>query len=115
MTVYLFVAITVLLTVASQVLQKQVAMFAVGASGPVLLRYVSQPRFWMALSLLGVAMLSWLVVLHNLPVSKAYTLLSVNYALMVPISRLVFAEPIPWTRWIGALVITFGVVCISWS
>ena len=115
MYAYLFVAITVVLTVASQVLQKQVAMFAVGAAGPVLLRYMRQPRFWMALSLLGVAMLSWLVVLHSLQVSKAYTLLSVNYALMVPVSRFLFAERIPPTRWAGALVISLGVVCISWS
>ena len=47
MYAYLFVAITVVLTVASQVLQKQVAMLAVGAAGPVLLRYMRQPRFWM--------------------------------------------------------------------
>lgn len=114
-TPYVFVAITVLLTVMSQVLQKQVAMAVVEAPGNVLLAYAREPRLWIALGLLGVAMLAWLVVLHQLQVSKAYTLLSINYALMVPVSKVLFAEDIPWTRWVGALVITAGVVCISWS
>ena len=115
MTAYLFVAMSVLFSVASQVLQKQVAMIAVASSGHTLVRYMRQLRFWIALGLLGFAMLCWLVVLHTMQVSKAYTLLSINYALMVPVSRWLFDERIPLTRWIGALVITFGVVLISWS
>ncbi|HKI73315.1 MAG TPA: 4-amino-4-deoxy-L-arabinose-phospho-UDP flippase [Pseudomonadales bacterium] len=115
MTPYLFVAITVSLTVVSQVLQKQVAM-AVGTSPEnVIVAYAKQLRLWVALALLGLAMIAWLAVLAKLQVSKAYTLLSINYALMVPVSKLVFAEDIPWTRWLGAFVITAGVVCISWS
>lgn len=115
MTAYLFVAVTVLLTVVSQILQKQVAVTAAADEGPALPAYLRMPRFWVALFLLGLAMLSWLVVLRSLQVSKAYTLLSINYALMVPVSRMVFAEHIPWTRWTGAAVIMAGVVCISWS
>lgn len=115
---YLFLLVTVLLTVVSQVLQKQVAIgieSMTGGGGSVMLFYVRQSRLWVALALLGLAMISWLVVLHTLEVSKAYTLLSISYALMVPVSRMVFSEDIPWTRWLGALVITAGVVCISWS
>lgn len=112
---YLFVAITVLLSVTSQVLQKQVAIAAVAGRGPALVRYMRQLRFWIALALLGFAMIFWLAVLHGMQVSKAYTLLSINYALMVPVSRLMFDEHIPWTRWVGAMVITLGVGCISWS
>ena len=115
MTPYLFVAVTVLLTVVSQVLQKQVAT-AVGPSPQnVMLAYARQVRLWVALALLGLAMIAWLAVLARLQVSKAYTLLSINYALMVPVSKLIFDEEIPWTRWLGALVITLGVVCISWT
>lgn len=115
MSAYLLIAITVVLSVASQVLQKQVAVAATAGTGPTLVRYMRQLRFWVALALLGFAMIFWLVVLQKMQVSKAYTLLSINYALMVPVSRLMFAEHIPWTRWLGAMIITIGVGCISWS
>ena len=114
-TAYLFVAVSVGLSVISQVLQKQVAMVAVADSGPALVRYMRQLRFWIALSLMGFAMIFWLLVLHGMEVSKAYTLLSINYAVMVPISRYMFAEQVPWTRWVGAIIIAVGVGCISWS
>ena len=113
-TAYLFLGLTVILTTASQVLQKQVAITVPHGRAPVFLLYIREPLFWLALVLLGFAMLSWLVVLDLLEVSKAYTLLSVNYALMVPVSRIVFAEQVPWTRWLGAFVIVLGVGVISW-
>lgn len=115
MTAYLFLALTVIFTVSSQVLQKRVALIVPHGRAPVFLLYIREPLFWGALVLLGLAMLAWLVVLDLLEVSKAYTLLSINYALMVPVSKLIFAEEIPWTRWLGALVITAGVVFISWT
>lgn len=115
MTAYLFLGLTVLLTTASQVLQKQVAITVPHGRAPAYLLYIREPLFWLALVLLGLAMLSWLVVLDLLEVSKAYTLLSVNYALMVPVSKIVFSEHVPWTRWLGALVIMLGVGFISWQ
>lgn len=111
-----FLSLAIVLTVASQVLQKQVAMVPQNQRGDsAILFFSKQPRFWLALSLLGLALLCWLLVLHTMEVSKAYTLLSLNYVLMLVASRVFFHEDIPLTRWLGVLVIVGGIVCISWS
>ncbi|WP_428634235.1 EamA family transporter [Sedimenticola sp.] len=118
MLAWFFLLATIVLTVSSQVLQKQVAL----AAWPVsrgnrgrLIFYRSQPRFWLALLCLAAAMMCWLVVLDVMEVSRAYTWLSVNYVLMLPISRLLFGENIPPTRWLGVLIIVAGLSLLAWS
>jgi len=114
---YLFLTLTVALTVASQTLQKRVALDYEAATGvsSAFAYYLRRPLFWCAFTLLGAALVCWLVVLDAMDVGKAYTLLSVNYVLMLPVSRIVFAERIPLTRWIGVAIIVAGVICTSWS
>lgn len=117
MSPYLFLLLTVLLTVASQTLQKRLALAYehTHRERSAVLHYLGQPLFWIALALLGAALACWLVVLDLMEVGKAYTLLSVNYVLMLPISHLLFAERIPATRWIGVAIIVAGVICTYWS
>jgi undecaprenyl phosphate-alpha-L-ara4N flippase subunit ArnE len=102
--------LTIALTVISQTLQKQVAdLFARSGADSALMFYSRHPRFWLAMISLGSAMLSWLLVLHGMDVSRAYSLLSVNYVLMMFISRMVFKEQIPVTRWWGVICLLGGV------
>ena len=118
MSPYVFLVTTIVLTVASQTLQKQLAINLethVVQKRNAFVRYIGQPLFWVALSLLGLALVSWLVVLDSMDVSKAYTLLSINYILMLPVSRFFFAEEIPSTRWFGVAIIVAGVICTAWS
>jgi undecaprenyl phosphate-alpha-L-ara4N flippase subunit ArnE len=118
MSPHVFLTITIVLTVASQTLQKQLALDLqrhVHRTNSAFVHYLRQPLFWTALALLGMGLVSWLIVLDAMDVSKAYTLLSINYVLMLPVSRILFAETIPATRWLGVVIIVAGVVCTSWS
>jgi undecaprenyl phosphate-alpha-L-ara4N flippase subunit ArnE len=102
--------LTITLTVISQTLQKQVAdIFMRSGQDSALWFYSTHPVFWLAMICLGSAMLSWLFVLHGMEVSRAYSLLSVNYVLMLLVSRWVFREHIPATRWLGVACIVGGV------
>jgi len=101
--------VTIALTVISQTLQKQVAdIFTRSGKTSALSFYSQHPRFWLAMISLGSAMLSWLVVLHGMDVSRAYSLLSINYVLMLIISRVLFKEQIPATRWAGVVCLMGG-------
>jgi len=102
--------LTIALTVISQTLQKQVAdLFTRSGVDSALAFYSRHPRFWLAMISLGSAMLSWLLVLHGMDVSRAYSLLSINYVLMLVISRIIFNEEIPATRWLGVACVLGGV------
>lgn len=118
MLAWILLAITVALTAASQVFQKQVAI-AFHAPGntqsSTLLFYMRNIRFWIALALLGLGLLSWLGVLTLLPVGKAYPLLAANYVIVLLLSRWIFAEQIPPTRWLGVAVIITALVLIAGS
>lgn len=117
MTAYSALLISVLFTVLSQTLQKQVADAQLPGAGAAqtLQRYLRLPKFWLALICLGIAMLSWLAVLADMQVSKAYSLLSVNYVLMLFISRTVFAERIPPSRWLAVAFLSAGLLLIFQS
>jgi undecaprenyl phosphate-alpha-L-ara4N flippase subunit ArnE len=116
MTAYLALAISIVLTVVSQTLQKKVADdFAAAATDSALSFYGRSSVFWLALAALGGAMLSWLVVLSTLEVSRAYSLLSINYVAMLLVSRFVFHEHIPAQRWFGVAVLLGGIWLIVGS
>ena len=109
MTAYVALAISIVLTVVSQTLQKKVADDCAADGGPALRFYLRRPAFWLALATLGGAMLSWLVVLSFLEVGLAYSLLSINYVLMLLVSRWVFAERVPPRRWLGVATLLVGI------
>jgi undecaprenyl phosphate-alpha-L-ara4N flippase subunit ArnE len=113
MPAYGALLISIVLTVVSQVLQKQAADTARGHGGGA--AYLRLPRFWLALLCLGGALLSWLFVLTALEVSKAYALLSINYVLILLVSRFLFSETIPPSRWLGVLCILAGLLLIARS
>jgi len=116
MLIWVCVAATIVLTVAGQLLQKQLAMQTPQAPSAALLGYYArQPLFWAAIVALGLAMLSWLVVLDNMPVSKAYPLLGGNYFIMLLVARLAFGEQVPIRRWLGAAVVVAGITLVSVS
>jgi len=116
MTVVIPLAVSIVLTLLSQLAQKQVAIDVQrhqqhGES--TLAMYITRPMFWFAMFSLGFALLAWLVVLSQLEVSKAYPLLSLNYALVLIASRVVFHEAVPPLRWLGVLVICSGIAVIA--
>jgi undecaprenyl phosphate-alpha-L-ara4N flippase subunit ArnE len=110
---YIALSFSVALTVLSQTLQKKIADdFAAAQACSALQFYFRQFYFWLAMATLAGAMLSWLFVLSAMEVSRAYSLLSINYVLMLLVARFVFNEAIPKNRWLGVLMLLAGISLI---
>jgi drug/metabolite transporter (DMT)-like permease len=57
----------------------------------------------------------WLYALSKVDLSFAYPFLALSYVLIILSSRFFLGESIPLIRWIGVLVICFGVFLVSKS
>lgn len=62
-----------------------------------------------------ISSLFWMVVLSKVDLSVAYPLLSMGYVFILFASWFIFHEPVSTVRWLGVLVIVFGVILISRS
>ncbi|WP_437612367.1 4-amino-4-deoxy-L-arabinose-phosphoundecaprenol flippase subunit ArnE [Erwinia sp. V71] len=107
----LLIVIASLLSCASQLCQKQATRHG-GArwrAGYLLL--------WLAASLLllGGAMLVWLLVLQQTPVSVAYPMLSMNFILVTLAARWLWQERITLRHSMGILLIIAGIVTLGVS
>lgn len=111
MSVYFALVLSVACSTLSQVAQKYVAISRPKNNRSMLIN----PTFWLAMGLLAISMGFWIYVLANLDVGKAYPMLSINYVIMLVLSRLIFKEIIPVPRLFGILLIVSGVVLIGWS
>ena len=60
-------------------------------------------------------MLFYLVAISKLDLSMAYPMVSLNYAIILFISRIFFKENVTPLRWLGVVFIIFGVFLISRS
>ena len=55
----------------------------------------------------------WLVVLSTVDLSFAYPFIGLTYVMVLVLSRFILKEEVNPLRWIGAFIITVGVVVIS--
>jgi drug/metabolite transporter (DMT)-like permease len=74
---------------------------------------ISQP--WLALGLAAYALSAglWLVVLHHLPLTRAYPLVSLNFVLVLLGSVWVLHERATWTMGLGIGCIVIGLCVLS--
>lgn len=105
--VYALLAASILCSSIAQIFQKRAASdLAQADSSLVLLLF--KPNVMLSALFLGVGLLFWLAVLKTLPLSVAYPLLSISYVLVMLLARCLFAERIPWQRWLGTVFIMLG-------
>jgi multidrug transporter EmrE-like cation transporter len=90
----------------------QIGVFSFSNLLPTLGRILSHPRIWAGFALFIVGAFFWLSVLSRVNLSWAYPMLSIGYILVLVVSALVLKEHVSVIRWIGAMVICFGVVLI---
>lgn len=109
------IAITILFTAISQLLQKRVALLHRNSETSTLNFYLHSPSFWLALICLGLGMLAWLFALSAMEVGKAYALLSINYLLVPLAATFLFNERLPLRGWIGAALLCIGITLIGKS
>lgn len=56
----------------------------------------------------GIATIFWLYILKHFPFSQAYPLTAMGYVFGMIAAILVFGESVPFSRWIGVLLIMGG-------
>lgn len=113
---YVYIAMTVLLTVYGQIVIKWQAALAgtlpVGGGEKLLflLRLVLNP--WVASGLFAafLASLTWMAAMTKLPLSHAYPFMSMAFVLVMFLSAFIFHEPLTWTKAIGMVCIVVGIV-----
>lgn len=62
---------------------------------------------------LGCGMLCWLGVLHTVPLSLAYPMLSLNFVLVAVAARWLFGETLSWRYLGGLLLIMAGIITLG--
>lgn len=116
---YLYIAITVLLTVYGQIVIKWQAALAgaMPAGGGdkllFLLRLVLNP--WVASGLFAafLASLTWMAAMTKLPLSHAYPFMSLAFVLVMFLSAFIFHEPLTWPKVLGMACIAIGILISS--
>lgn len=59
-----------------------------------------------------IATMIWVFVLKKYEFSSAYPLISISYIFGLLAAQFIFHEYVSWTRWLGVLVIMFGVFLV---
>ncbi len=116
---YIILTISILLAVAGQLLMKKgMMLFGTFPVRQLLFKIIPMflnPYVFFGLACFGASAIFWLVVLSRLPLSLVYPMVSVAYILVAIFSWLFFKEQVGLVRWLGILVIVFGVFLISRS
>jgi len=113
---YLFVFITVFLTVYSQIVIKWqvVAAGAFPAATPDRLWFLAKllvnPWVVSALAAGLLAVVSWMAAMTKLELSHAYPFMSLAFVLVLVLSAMVFDEPVTAPKLIGLALITAGII-----
>ena len=117
----IFILITIIFTVTGQILVKQ-GMLELGPSptqAPELVNFVwkalTNPRVILGLASAVIAALAWTVALSHSDLSFAYPFMSLAIVLVIALSPLIFHEAIPWTRWLGVVIVCIGILIASRS
>ncbi len=111
---YLFVAITIALTVYGQLVIKwQVDLVDSSAIGDnplsFYLHLLLNPWVLSGLAAAFAASLSWMAALSKLPLSHAYPLTALSFVLVVVCGAMLFAEPFGRYQLIGVVLVVAGI------
>jgi drug/metabolite transporter (DMT)-like permease len=113
--VVLFITLTIAFTVMGQLLVKQ-GMLELGHSPQQLarlphfiLRTFGNTRVVLGLFSAAAAAVCWTLALSRAPLSFAYPFMGLAIVLVLAVSPLILGEVVPWTRWLGVLIVVFGI------
>ena len=116
----LLIFLSISIAVAGQILLK-IGIDRIGASGFGSVRafagffssIIRSPMVLTGLFLYFISAAIWLVVLSTVDLSFAYPFIGITYVLVLILSKFILKEEVNPIRWIGAFIITAGVVIIS--
>lgn len=114
---YLYIALTILLTVYGQIVIKWQAAQAgplpagIGEKVVFLLRLVVlNPWVLSGLFAAFLASLTWMAAMTKFPLSHAYPFMSIAFVLVLFLSAFFFHEPLTWPKLLGMTLIVAGII-----
>jgi len=110
---FLLFVLAVLSSSLSQYWQKHAALLFHAQPELSFFQKVFAKPMLLAVIFLGVSFLAWLGVLSKWDVSVAYPLLSLNFVIMLFVSKYAFSETIFRRQWLGVALIMLGVIIIA--
>jgi multidrug transporter EmrE-like cation transporter len=106
-------AVTLLLSVG-QILFKSAAQYIDLNHGVVALaRSFLTWQLLLALIIYGIGTLLWILVLVNVPLSRAYPFVAIGFAITPLIASFVFSEPLTPAYWAGVALLLCGLYVIT--
>jgi len=116
----LLILLSIVIAVGGQVLLKlglnkigSVNVSSLDSLGHLFLGIIKSPMVLAGLFCYVISAAIWLVVLSAVQLSFAYPFIGLTYVLILFISKFVLKEDVNPIRWVGAAIITIGVVVIS--
>jgi multidrug transporter EmrE-like cation transporter len=112
---YVYVLLTVLLTIYSQVVLKlevvSAGVFPDTSCEKIwfLIRLLARPAIISVYFAAFLASLTWMAALRKLPLSHAYPFTSLTFVLILGISGIVFHETITLAKMLGMVLIVLGI------
>jgi len=115
MTDYLLIGLALVLITSGQVLQKSAAGRSLHDPREInfVFKIASYRQTYWAVACLAAGMLTWIVVLYRIEVSKAVPFLSLGFVFVTLVSKFKLKETVSIERWLGVALITFGLWMIS--
>lgn len=117
---YLFVAMTILLTVYGQlVLKWQVGLYPHLVSAPFSVANITTLLLkpWVISGFVAAfgASICWMAAISKLPLSRAYPFMSINFVLVAIVAAWLFHENLDAHKLTGTFIIVAGVIVLSRS
>lgn len=116
---YFLVFFSVALAAVGQLLMKSgmkmVGVFSLSLLPQKFFSIIFNPYVFSGLCCFMISSVIWLVVLSRMQLSLVYPLVSLGYIVVVFAAWLLFKEPVSFVRWLGVLIICFGVILITRS
>ena len=117
---YLFIALTIMLTVYGQLILKwQVGVHGHLLSAPLqplnVLQLLLKPWVISAFAAAFGASLCWMAAISKMPISRAYPYMAINFFLVALFASVIFREQLDGYKIVGTLIIMLGVVVLSRS
>lgn len=116
----LLILLSILIAIGGQVLLKvgmnqisSAEIISLNGAKSFFLAVLKSPKVMTGLFLYGLSAIVWLIILSRVDLSFAYPMIGISYIFMLVISKFLLNEHVSPLRWIGAVVISIGVVIIT--
>jgi undecaprenyl phosphate-alpha-L-ara4N flippase subunit ArnE len=108
------VVLVVLILSAGQILFKLAAsQIRPGSPRDLLISLILSPQLIAALAIYGLATILWVLVLREVPLSRAYPVTALGMVLVPALSLFLFHEPFSWSLLLGGALLIAGIYVIA--